>query len=39
MDAVELSPREHDETSNFIASKIVYEAISRFVRKELHREA
>jgi len=39
MDAVELCPREHDETSNFIASKIVYEAISRFVRKELHREA
>jgi len=39
MDAVELCPMEHDETSNFIAAKIVYEAISRFIRKELPREA
>ena len=39
MDAVELCPMEHDETSNFIAAKIVYEAISRFIRKELLREA
>jgi agmatinase len=39
MDAVELCPTEHDETSNFIAAKIVYEAISRFLRKELPREA
>jgi agmatinase len=39
MDAVELAPVEHDETSNFIAAKIVYEAISRHIRKELHREA
>jgi agmatinase len=39
MDAVELCPVEHDETSNFIAAKIVYEAISRFLQKELHREA
>ena len=35
MDAVELMPVERDETSNFIASKIVYEAISRYLRKEL----
>jgi agmatinase len=39
MDAVELAPAEHDETSNFIAAKIVYEAISRHIRKELRREA
>jgi agmatinase len=38
MDAVELSPAPNDETSNFIAAKIVYEAISRYLRKELHRE-
>ena len=37
MDAVELCPTPNDETSNFIAAKIVYEAISRFLRKELHR--
>ena len=39
MDAVELCPQEHDETSNFIAAKIIYEAISRFMRKELNGEA
>jgi arginase family enzyme len=39
MDAVELMPVERDETSNFIAAKIVYEAISRYIRKELNREA
>ena len=39
MDAVELAPAAHDETSNFIAAKIVYEAISRFLRKEQRREA
>ncbi len=39
MDAVELAPVENDETSNFIAAKIVYEAISRHIRKELQREA
>lgn len=39
MDAVELAPVEHDETSNFIAAKIVYEAISRHIGKELRREA
>jgi agmatinase len=39
MDAVELCPMEHDETSNFIAAKIVYEAISRHLRKEQRREA
>lgn len=39
MDAVELAPAEHDETSSFIAAKIVYEAISRHLRRELPREA
>ena len=33
MDAVELCPAEHDETSNFIAAKIIHEALSRFVAK------
>jgi agmatinase len=33
MDAVELCPMEHDETSNFIAAKIIYEALSRFLAK------
>ncbi len=39
MDAVELAPAGHDETSSFIAAKIVYEAISRYLRRELPREA
>jgi agmatinase len=39
MDAVELCPKERDETSDFIAAKIVYEAISRHIRKESRREA
>lgn len=38
-DAVELAPAAGDETSNFIAAKIVYEAISRHLRRERHREA
>jgi agmatinase len=38
MDAVELAPAAHDETSSFIAAKIVYEAISRYLRRELPRE-
>ena len=32
MDAVELCPVEGDETSNFIAAKVIYEAISRFLK-------
>jgi agmatinase len=39
MDAVELAPAEHDETSNFIAAKIVYEAISRYLAQGGRREA
>ncbi|HUV37424.1 MAG TPA: agmatinase family protein, partial [Patescibacteria group bacterium] len=31
MDAVELCPVPDDETSNFIAAKIIYEAVSRFL--------
>jgi agmatinase len=34
MDAVELSPADNDETSNFIAAKIIYEAISRYLGRE-----
>jgi agmatinase len=36
MDAVELCPRDADETSNFIAAKIVHEALSRFLRRGGH---
>lgn len=32
MDAVELCPITGDETSNFIAAKIIYEALSRFLK-------
>lgn len=32
MDAVELCPVSGDETSNFIAAKIIYEALSRFLK-------
>lgn len=39
MDAVELAPSVSDETSSFVAAKIVYEAISRRLVKELRREA
>jgi agmatinase len=39
MDAVELCPAEGDEASNFIAAKIVYEAIARYLKKELDGEA
>ena len=39
MDAVELCPGEQDETSNFIAAKIIYEALSRFLRREMLGEA
>lgn len=35
MDAVELCPVENDETSNFIAAKVIYEAISRYLREEV----
>ncbi len=31
VDFVELAPRDNDETSNFIAAKIIYEAVSRFL--------
>ena len=34
MDAVELCPVANDETSNFIAAKIIYEALSRYMRRE-----
>ncbi|MBN1884830.1 MAG: arginase family protein [Candidatus Krumholzibacteriota bacterium] len=34
MDAVELCPDPHDEASNFAAARTVYEAISRYLRKE-----
>jgi len=34
MDAVELCPVEGDEVSNFLAAKIIYEAISRCLKKE-----
>jgi agmatinase len=32
MDAVELCPVVGDETSNFIAAKVIYEALSRFLK-------
>ena len=32
MDFVELAPRLGDETSNFIAARIVYEAVSRYLK-------
>jgi agmatinase len=32
MDAVELCPAAGDETSDFIAAKVVYEAVSRFLK-------
>ncbi len=32
MDAVELCPITEDETSNFLAAKIIYEALSRFLK-------
>ncbi len=34
MDAVELCPLDGDETSNFIGAKVIYEAVSRFLREE-----
>ena len=36
MDAVELCPAGDDEASNFIAAKIIYEAISRYLGREPH---
>ena len=33
MDAVELCPVETDEASNFIAAKIIYEAVSRHLKE------
>ncbi|UCF06890.1 MAG: arginase family protein [bacterium] len=33
MDAVELCPKESDEVSNFIAAKVLFEAISRLLSK------
>ncbi len=38
MDAVELCPVENDETSNFIGAKVIYEAVSRFLRREVRHE-
>ena len=38
MDAVELCPSNDDEVSSFIGAKVIYEAVSRFLREEIESE-